>query len=160
LKRQRRLLQVAAAAILALALVGCASPSTVGGPAVDPAATAAPSLTSAPSSPSPAATPGSLVVTLGDVDKTVTMHVGERFLLNLGLGGELEPYDWQAVPTDPSIVSRVPNVLTVRGSQGLYEAHKPGQTELTATGEAQCRQLQPPCAVPSRSFNVTVQVEP
>jgi hypothetical protein len=82
------------------------------------------------------------------------MRAGERFLLNLG-----DVFVWQVTPADPTILSRVVNVLTIRGSQGLYEAHRAGRTELTATGDPACRQSQPPCAAPSRLFRVQVVVE-
>ena len=156
--------RLAALVLLALALIGCGAPSAAvppqSGPTVapTPAPTATLSLTAARPSATPTAPPGSTIVTLADNGQTITMRVGERFLLNLG--GGIETYDWQAVPADPSVVSRVPNVLTIRGSQGLYEAHRPGQTELTATGDPICRQSQPSCAAPSRRFSVDVAVEP
>jgi hypothetical protein len=150
----------AALALLALLLIGCGAPTASGALSPSPAAahtpTALPNQT--PAQPAPGDS-GSPVITLADDGGTITMHAGERFLLDLGaLGGGFEQYDWTAVPADPSVLSRVPNILTIRGSQGLYEAHKPGQTELTATGEADCRRTSPPCPAPSRSFSVTVVV--
>jgi hypothetical protein len=59
---------------------------------------------------------------------------------------------------DPAVVSRVVNVLTIRGSQGLYEARQPGRTTLNATGDPICRQAQPPCGAPSRLFRLQVVV--
>ena len=82
------------------------------------------------------------------------MCVGERFLLNLGEG-----YEWTAVPADQTILRRVPNVLTIRGSQGLYEAHAVGRTTLTVTGDPACRQSKPPCGAPSRLFRLQVVVQ-
>lgn len=90
-------------------------------------------------------------VTLEDDGGTVRLQAGERFLLKLG-----EDYDWTVTVADQTIVSRVMNVMVVRGAQGLYEAQKPGTTTLTASGDPVCRQSQPPCAMPSRLFEITV----
>jgi hypothetical protein len=109
--------------------------------------------------PAPTATPTSpaeegKIVTLADDGQTVTMHVGESFLLKLGTA-----YDWTVIPLDQDIIRREPNVLTVIGSQGLYQAHKVGRTQISATGDPPCRQSQPPCEMPSRGFLLDVVVE-
>jgi carboxyl-terminal processing protease len=95
----------------------------------------------------------SQTVTLDDEGQTITLKAGERFLLQLGA-----EYDWTVTVADQSILSRVVNVTVVRGAQGLYEAHKLGSTTLTATGDPVCRQSQPPCATPSRLFEIRVNV--
>ncbi len=95
-----------------------------------------------------------LSVTLADDGKTVHFKVGQRFLLNLGA-----EYNWNPVVADQSIVSRVIGILVIRGAQGIYEAHAPGTTTLTATGDPTCRQSKPACAMPSRVFKVTLVVE-
>ncbi len=95
-----------------------------------------------------------LVVTLADDGKTFTIKVGERFLLMLG-----EDYQWSPISSDLSVLSRVPNIAVIRGAQGIYEAHKPGQAELTATGDLPCRSATPPCMAPSRLFKVTIVVQ-
>lgn len=92
-------------------------------------------------------------VTLADDGQTITLQPGQRFLLDLGAD-----YNWTVTVDDPAIVSRVVNVLTIRGSQGLYEAHQPGRTTLSATGDPICRQAQPPCGAPSRLFRLQVVV--
>jgi len=84
----------------------------------------------------------------------LTLMPGERFLLKLG-----EEYNWTVTVADQSVVSRVVNITVVRGAQGLYEAHKIGSTTLTASGDPVCRHAQPPCAMPSRQFEVKVEVE-
>jgi photosystem II stability/assembly factor-like uncharacterized protein len=94
-------------------------------------------------------------VTLADDGQTITLRVGQRFLLDLGAD-----YEWTVTVDDPAVVSRVVNVLTIRGSQGLYEAHQPGRTTLGATGDPICRQAQPPCGAPSRLFRLQVVVVP
>jgi hypothetical protein len=53
----------------------------------------------------------------------------------------------------------VVNITVVRGAQGVYEAHQTGGTTLTATGDPVCRQSQPPCAIPSRLFEIQVTVQ-
>jgi hypothetical protein len=104
-------------------------------------------------------TPGAILaspqtVTLADAGATIALHPGDRFLLALGEG-----YDWTVTIGDPAIVSRVPNILPVRGAQGVYEAHTAGQTTLTATGDPACRKAQPPCMMPSRQFQVQIIVQ-
>lgn len=108
--------------------------------------------------PVPTATPTAaatqpLSVTLADDGKTIELHPGDRFLLDLGEG-----YIWNVNVGDPSVVSRMVNVLVIRGAQGIYEAKLPGVTMLTATGDPPCRQAQPPCGAPSRLFRVQIAV--
>jgi hypothetical protein len=93
-------------------------------------------------------------ITLANDGETITLHVDEQFLLKLG-----EECDWTVTVADQSIVSRVVNITVVRGAQGVYEAHKAGSTTLTATGDPVCRQLQPPCAMPSRLFQINMVVQ-
>jgi len=120
-----------------------------------PAGCDRPPPTAVPATPTPAMpTDSERTITLADDSRTVVLRAGERFLLKLG-----EEYDWMVVLEDPAIVSRVANVLTVRGSQGLYEAHKPGRTTLVATGDPPCRKAQPPCGAPSRGFRLEVVVQ-
>jgi len=82
------------------------------------------------------------------------MTVGERLLLRLGEG-----YDWTVTVSDPSVLSGVVGVLLVRGAQGLYQADRAGQAILSAIGDPPCRKVQPPCAAPSRAFQLTVAVQ-
>ncbi len=93
-------------------------------------------------------------VTLADDSQTITLHVGESFLLKLGEG-----YDWTITPSDQTIVSRVVNIMVVRGAQGVYVAHKAGRTKLSATGDPACRKAQPACGAPSREFHVQIVVQ-
>ncbi|MCL5110700.1 MAG: hypothetical protein M1401_17925 [Chloroflexi bacterium] len=141
-----------------------ASPIATTAPSPTPTGTVGPTPTTitpasqTPTLPAVTATPAAAEgrsVTLADDGRTIDMRVGERFLLALGEG-----YDWTVDIADPSVLSRVVNVLTVRGSQGLYEAHRAGTTALTATGDPPCRRAQPACAAPSRLFQVTVVVQP
>jgi hypothetical protein len=93
-------------------------------------------------------------VTLSDQDRTVALRVGQRVQVSLG-----EDFDWAVQVDDPSILSGVPNISVARGVQGVYEAHRSGQTLLTATGDPTCRKAQPPCEQPSRSFRVQIAVQ-
>ncbi len=94
-------------------------------------------------------------VTLSDQGRPSTLHVGESFVLRLGVD-----YNWQVQVANQDVLSRVPNVMMVRGAQGIYRAHQPGETTLTAIGDPLCRQSNPPCGMPSRDFQVTVVVVP
>jgi hypothetical protein len=105
------------------------------------------------STPTPEASFGRTVA-LADDGQTITMHVGESFLLKLG-----QAYEWTVVPLDQNIIRREPNVLTIIGSQGLYQAYGIGRSQVTAVGEPFCHQSQPPCEIPSRGFVVDVVVE-
>jgi carboxyl-terminal processing protease len=93
-------------------------------------------------------------VTLENDGGTIILRPGETFLLKLG-----EEYDWTVTIADQTILSRVRNVMVVRGAQGLYQANQTGRTTLTASGDPVCRQSQPPCAMPSRLFKITVEVQ-
>jgi hypothetical protein len=93
-------------------------------------------------------------VTLADKDQTLTFQVGQSFLLFLG-----NDYTWNATADDPAVVSRVPDVFVIPGSQGFFQARQPGHTTLTATGDPACRQEQPPCVAPSMVFSVQIVVQ-
>jgi hypothetical protein len=93
-------------------------------------------------------------VTLADSGATVELPVGRTFLLYLGG----PPPEWRVEVANPRIVSRVVNIMVIRGGQGVYKALTPGRTRLTAIGSWPCRQAQPPCMVPDRSFQITVVV--
>lgn len=98
-------------------------------------------------------TPEGKIITLDDNDKTTTLQVNETFLLKLG-----ESYDWNITIDDQTIVSRVVNVLVVKGAQGIYRAHKPGSATLTAAGDPICRKTTPPCQAPSVLFKLNIVV--
>jgi predicted secreted protein len=118
--------------------------------------TQVPPVTSTPEIPvvSPTAAADQNVVTLADSGKTITLKVGENFLLKLG-----NDYTWNINVSDESVISRVKNVMVILGAQGIYDALKPGTAVLSATGDPQCRQATPACAAPSIQFSVTVVVQ-
>jgi hypothetical protein len=108
--------------------------------------------TATPTEPQP--TGSQRTVTLDNDGQTIALQAGETFLLKLG-----EDYDWTVTLSDETVVSRVVNILVVRGAQGVYAAHKAGTTTLTASGDPTCRQAQPPCERPSRMFSLQIDVQ-
>jgi hypothetical protein len=103
--------------------------------------------------PPPSTNTGSPQVTLSQNGQTISVQVGDTFLLDLG-----NNYDWQIVVDHPEIVSRVVNIIVVRGAQGVYKALASGSAQLTATGDPTCRQSKPPCAAPSLLFKLNIVV--
>jgi hypothetical protein len=103
----------------------------------------------------PLVTAGSttIEVTLADQGRTIAMHVGERFLLNLE-GGDA----WIVEVANQAVLSSVTGMPVPQGAQGLFEALAVGKTALTATNEPACRKASPPCMLPTRSFQVEVVV--
>jgi hypothetical protein len=140
--------------------------STTPAPALTPeVGIAYPSLgnlpTNTPAYPAPVDSPTAVTlqqpkaVTLEDEGKTISMKVGDRFLLNLGTA----IYEWTLSIDDQTVLSRVKNVMTIQGSQGLFEALKVGTTRLQADGDPLCARANPACKMPSRLFTITVLVE-
>lgn len=93
------------------------------------------------------------IITLDNNNQLITLHVGETFLLKLG-----EIYEWNLNIDDMSVISRVKNVMVIRGAQGLYTARQPGKAVLTAQGDPTCRQTKPACGMPSLIFTLHVEV--
>lgn len=94
------------------------------------------------------------VITLDDGNKTLYLHVGDRFLLKLG-----DMFVWEVNVSDQNVLGRVKNIMVVKGAQGVYEALSPGRVTLEASGDPLCRQSQPPCGMPSILFELTVIVK-
>ena len=67
-------------------------------------------------------------VTRADNGRTYAMAAGGTFLLDLGG----PPPDWQVQVDHPAVLARVPNVMVIRGAQGIYRAMAPGTAHLTA----------------------------
>jgi hypothetical protein len=106
------------------------------------------------STPNEPAAGGQKIVTLDDQGKTISLAVGEAFLLKLG-----DVYTWEVNISDQNVLSRVKNITVVRGAQGVYDARQAGTVTLSATGDPQCRQSQPPCGMPSIQFKITIVVK-
>jgi hypothetical protein len=94
-------------------------------------------------------------ITLTDIGKTFILHPGESFLLNLGM----ESFDWTVTIDDQNVLSRVRNIMVIRGAQGVYQAAQPGQAVLIAEGDPLCRKSTPACMAPSIMFTVTIIVQ-
>lgn len=93
-------------------------------------------------------------MTLEDNGKTFILQPGERFLLNL----DLEQFIWTVAVDNQKVLSRVPNIPVIQGTQGVYETHDPGQAILTAVGDPLCRSSKPMCMMPSMIFKITIIV--
>jgi hypothetical protein len=135
-------------ALPALALAGSLLVAGCGAGSPPPASHAGgdpPGASSAPAS-GPA-----LRVTEADNGRTLTLQVGQTFLLALG------DLLWTVHVADPTVLARVPNVLVVRGAQGLYRALRPGETTIHATGRPNCPSGQP-CPMFVAAFDLTVRV--
>ena len=98
--------------------------------------------------------PSGVTVTRADDGTTIRLGVGDRFLVKLG-----SEFEWTVSVKDQAVVRRVPNIAIVAGAQGVYEALKAGQTELSATGMVPCAPGQP-CPLLLAVFGVLLDVEP
>jgi len=94
-------------------------------------------------------------VTLDDNRKTISMHPGESFLLDLGT----DMFNWRVDIDDQSVLARLKNVTVIRGAQGIYEANNTGQAMMTAVGDPFCRDTLPACMSPSIIFKIAVVVQ-
>ena len=94
-------------------------------------------------------------ITRPENGKTFTMKVGDSFLLNLGTN----IYDWTVSIDNDNVLRMKMGVMVIQGAQGIYDALAPGTATLTAVGNPRCLQSNPPCAMPTILFRVTVIVE-
>jgi hypothetical protein len=92
-------------------------------------------------------------ITMGDNGKTLTLQTGQRFVLMLD-----DRYVWEVIIAEPEVASPATGLARVSGSQGVYEAHQTGQTQLTATGDPLCRGQKPACMMPSLIFTLNITV--
>lgn len=95
------------------------------------------------------------IVTLGDNGKTIDLKTGDSFLLKLG-----ENYDWDIHVSNETVVSRAKNIMVIRGAQGIYDAHVPGNVILSATGNPECLKAEIPCRIASILFTTDIKVTP
>lgn len=94
------------------------------------------------------------VVTLDDAGKTISLRVGDMFLLFL----QKDSYEFSPSVLDETILRKVADA-GFAGSQGVFEALRPGNTKLTAIGELPCHKATPPCLAPALSVEFSVIVE-
>jgi hypothetical protein len=95
------------------------------------------------------------IVTLDDNGKTIILHPGDSFLVDLGM----DTFNWTVNVDNQDVLSREKNVMVIRGAQGIYQANNPGQAVLTAVGDPLCRSSVPACGAPSILFKITVIVD-
>jgi len=96
---------------------------------------------------------GTKIVTLEQNNQAISLKKGQSFLLKLG-----DSHDWSVDISNQTVVSRVMNVMVIRGAQGLYHAHNIGITTLTATGDPVCYKETPRCLAPSIMFRLGINV--
>jgi len=96
---------------------------------------------------------GTKIVTLEQNNQAISLKKGKSFLLKLG-----DSHDWSVDITNQTVVSRVMNVMVIRGAQGLYQAHNIGTTTLAATGDPVCYKETPRCLAPSIMFRLGINV--
>lgn len=143
----------AAGGVLALLLAACGA-----GPQPSPAsATSSPPASSASRSPggppssSSAPAPAPSRVTTAQNGRTLTLHVGQSFVLALG------GLQWAVTISNPAVLRRVPDEAVVAGQQGVYDAIAAGETTLRASGRPICTRDQA-CPMFIVGFGVTIEV--
>ena len=94
-------------------------------------------------------------VTLEDGDKTVTLRVGDRFLLFLKSPDRI----WEVSAFDSAVIKKVADATLIDGAQGVFEAVSRGQTELVAAGLLPCHKVDPPCMALTAGFVLKIVVE-
>jgi len=94
------------------------------------------------------------VITLQDAGKPINLIVGERFLLFL----TKDAYEFSATVLDETLIKKVTDV-EVPGSQGVFEALRPGTTKLEAVGELPCAKTKPACLAPAIAVEFPVIVK-
>ncbi len=92
-------------------------------------------------------------ITLAQNNQQINLQKGQRVLLNLG-----QNYDWSLNIDNYTVISRVPNIMVMQGTQGIFEAHNQGETILAATGDPTCLKSTPRCAIASILFKVNIIV--
>jgi len=92
-------------------------------------------------------------IILEDSGKSITLKIGQSFLLKLG-----EDFEWNVEVDNQDVVSRALNIMVIRGAQGVYEAHAPGHATLTAVGDPPCLHSEPPCKIHSTLFTLDIEV--
>jgi hypothetical protein len=120
---------------------------------VGPASTSLPLSQIKTATPYPTAHAGG-TVNMQNAESGVSLHVGERFLLDLGERG------WNIRLGEDTVVTRDSDPNVPAGSQGYFKAIKAGQTKLFATSDPPCRSASPPCMLPSLFLEIPITVLP
>ena len=93
---------------------------------------------------------GGPIITLADNGKTIALSVGEQFLL--AIGGN---FNWSIAFLDQSTIVRVPTLIAIPGSQGIFEVVASGKATIAATGVPNCGK----CPDPPVQFAVTLIID-
>ncbi|MDB5265160.1 MAG: hypothetical protein JWN64_731 [Parcubacteria group bacterium] len=93
------------------------------------------------------------MVTQADDNTTVVLKHGQRF--GIAMGDSLQ---WELSFDPTGIVTRVTNISTIRGEQGVYTASTVGTTTLHATGRPICNPDEM-CAQFIKEITVTLVVK-
>jgi hypothetical protein len=94
------------------------------------------------------------VVNFDNVGKPINLRVGDRFLLFLERGSD----EFSVAFIDPTILKRVTDI-DIPGSQGVFEALRPGSTTLAVEGALACYKATPPCLAPTFLIRFSIVVE-
>jgi hypothetical protein len=93
-------------------------------------------------------------VTLASAESGILLRVGERFLL------KLDQRSWQVRIGDPTILAMDEAAGTPNNSQGYFEAKKPGETKIYASGDPPRSANGPPGQRPGIFLEIPVSVLP
>jgi len=139
-------------------------PAAASGPGQPVVVTAVPAVSGKPlsemtpetptASPNDSSNTGQKTVTRDDNGKTISMVVGENFLLKLGA-----EYTWEITVSDQNVLSRAKNIAVIEGAQGVYNALQAGTVTVSAAGDPLCRKSKPACGMPSVQVDFTVTVK-
>jgi hypothetical protein len=95
------------------------------------------------------------IIQIDDNLKTITLSVGEKVLLLL----KREPYQWKPEVQDSAIFQKVQGPPLMKDAQGIYQAQRPGVTQLNAIGEFPCSSPDISCGVPALQFQINIIVQ-
>ncbi len=90
----------------------------------------------------------------GNDDRTLTVHMGENFSLDLDAG-----YLWNFTIDNPAIVTRTVDSATGKPTLDQFNARQSGTATITASGDLPCRQSKPPCMAPTRMIQTKIIVQ-
>jgi len=94
-------------------------------------------------------------ITFGDNGQSFIFHVGDSFLLDLGV----DIYEWTVEIDNQDVFALNTGETAPEGTQGFFSALNAGTATLTAVGDPLCRKVSPPCGVPTILFKATLTVE-
>jgi hypothetical protein len=90
--------------------------------------------------------------------ETITLYVGQSLRIMLS-GSPTDPWSTPTVSDSEVLQGQASGILPSQGSAiAQYRGGTIGQTIVTASEDPTCRSSTPPCAVPSRTFTLTVVV--